>query len=88
MSAARAWPLWHEAGLQTPRRRPRERVTGSIPRSLPSNQANQVWSYDFVFGACDNGKPLKCLTIVDEYTRQCLAIDVAGSIRTNRVKKC
>jgi len=44
-----------------------------------------VWSYDFVFDACANGQSLKCLTVVDEYTRQCLAIDVAGSIRAGRV---
>lgn len=38
-----------------------------------------------MFDACANGQQLKCLTIVDEYTRECLAIDVAGSIRANRV---
>ncbi|KWT84292.1 Mobile element protein [Variovorax sp. WDL1] len=37
MSAARAWRLWHEAGLQIARRRPRKRVAGSLPRPLPSN---------------------------------------------------
>ena len=35
--------------------------------------------------ACANGQQLKCLTIVDEWTRECLAIDVAGSIRSERV---
>src|SRR5690606_743774 len=85
MSAARAWRLWHEAGLQIPRRQARKRIAGSRLRPLPSSQANQVWSYDFVFDACANGQQLKCLTIVDEYTRECLAIDVAGSIRANRV---
>ena len=39
---------------------------------------NHVWAYDFVFDACANGQQLKCLTIVDEWTRECLAIDVAG----------
>ena len=46
---------------------------------------NSVWAYDFVFDGCANGQQLKCLTIVDEYTRECLAIDVAGSIRSGRV---
>ncbi|MCP1677219.1 transposase InsO family protein [Natronocella acetinitrilica] len=46
---------------------------------------NQVWAYDFVFDACANGQKLKCLTVIDEYTRECLAIDVAGSIRSARV---
>ena len=45
----------------------------------------QVWAYDFVFDACANGQQLKCLTVVDEYTRESLAIDVAGSIRSGRV---
>jgi putative transposase len=47
--------------------------------------ANHVWAYDFLFDACANGQSLKCLTIVDEWTRECLAIDVAGSIRSRRV---
>ena len=46
---------------------------------------NSVWCYDFVFDSCANGQQLKCLTVVDEYTRECLAIDVAGSIRSKRV---
>jgi hypothetical protein len=44
-----------------------------------------VWCYDFVFDACANGQQVKCLTVVDEFTRECLAIDVAGSIRSRRV---
>jgi putative transposase len=47
--------------------------------------ANQVWAYDFVFDTCANGQSLKCLTVIDEFTRECLAIDVAGSIRSGRV---
>jgi putative transposase len=38
-----------------------------------------------VYDACANGQQLKCLTIIDEYTRECLAIDVCGSIRSARV---
>jgi len=52
---------------------------------LPATGAAQVWAYDFVFDACANGQQLKCLTVIDEYTRECLAIDVAGSIRSARV---
>ena len=44
-----------------------------------------MWAYDFVFDTCANGQTLKCLTIVDEWTRECLAIDVAGGIRSVRV---
>jgi putative transposase len=85
MSADRTYRLWRKAGLQIPRKRPRRRVAASRPRPQAPTMANQVWAYDFVFDACANGQQLKCLTVVDEYTRECLAIDVAGSIRSHRV---
>jgi len=83
MSASRAERLWRKAGLQLPRRRPRRRIAASRPR--PPRAANHVWAYDFVFDACANGQQIKCLTVVDEFTHECLAIDVAGSIRSRRV---
>ena len=52
---------------------------------LPPAEANHVWAYDFVFDTCANNQSLKCLTVIDEYTRECLAIDVAGSIGASRV---
>jgi putative transposase len=85
MSADRAHRIWRQAGLQVPRKRPRRRVSTSRPRPLPATGAGHVWAYDFVFDACANGQQLKCLTVIDEYTRECLAIDVAGSIRSARV---
>ena len=85
MSADRAYRIWKKAGLQVPRRRPRRRVATSRPRPLPATGADQVWAYDFVFDACANGQQLKCLTVIDEFTRECLAIDVAGSLRSGRV---
>ncbi len=85
MSSDRAWRLWRLAGLQVPRKRPRRRVSVHRPRPQPATAARHVWAYDFVFDACANGQQLKCLTVIDEYTRECLAIDVAGSIRSGRV---
>jgi putative transposase len=85
MGKERAHRLWCIAGLQLPRRRPRRGVATSRPRPLPPIGPNQVWAYDFVHDACANGQKLKCLTVIDEFTRECLAIDVAGSIRSARV---
>jgi putative transposase len=85
MSVDRTHRLWRQAGLQVPRRRPRRRVATTRPRPVPSMTANHVWAYDFVFDGCANGQLLKCLTIIDEFTRECLAIDVAGGIRSTRV---
>jgi putative transposase len=85
MSPDRAHRLWRLHALQVPRKRPRRRVAMHRPRPLPATGVGQVWAYDFVFDACANGQQLKCLTVIDEYTRECLAIDVAGSIRSGRV---
>ena len=85
MSTDRAHRLWRLHKLQVPRKRPRRRVAAGRPRPLPAMAVGQVWAYDFLFDACANGQQLKCLTVVDEFSRECLAIDVAGSIRSGRV---
>lgn len=85
MGPDRCYRIWRKAGLQVPKKRRRRRAAANRPRPLAPTRANEVWAYDFVFDACANGQQLKCLTIVDEFTRECLAIDVAGSIRSHRV---
>jgi putative transposase len=85
MSPERMYRLWRKERLQVPRRRPRRRVATSRPRPLPPTGANHVWAYDFVFDSCANGQQLKCLSVVNEWTREALATDVAGSIRSGRV---
>ena len=85
MGADRAHRLWRQAALQVPRRRPRRRVATQRPRPVPATGANHVWAYDFVFDTCANGQTLKMLTVIDEWTRESLAIDVAGGIRSGRV---
>lgn len=85
MSADRAYRLWRTAKLQVPRKRPRKRIATGRPRPLPPTAQNDVWAIDFVFDHCADGRQIKCLTVVDEWTCECLAIDVAGSIRSRRV---
>ena len=85
MSVGRAYRLWRVAGLQVPRKRPRKRVAAARPRPQAPCGPNQVWSYDFVFDHCANGQQLKCLTVTDEFTKEGLAIDVDGRIRSPRV---
>jgi putative transposase len=85
MSPGRAQRLWRTAGLQVPRRRPRRRLAASRPRPSPATGPNHIWTYDFVFDACANGQQFKCLTVVDEYTHEALAIEVDSSIRGRRV---
>jgi putative transposase len=85
MSPGRAYRLWQQAGLQVPRRRRRKGVAAASPRPQAPRGPNQVWSYDFVFDHCANGQQLKCLTVTDEFTKEGLAIDVDGRIRSARV---
>jgi putative transposase len=85
MSFGRAHRLWRRAQLQVPRKRPRKRIATGRPRPNAPTGANQVWSYDFVFDWAANGQQLKCLTVTDEWTKEGLAIEVDGSIRSGRV---
>jgi len=85
MSPGRAHRLWRVAKLQVPRKRPRKRIASSRPRPQTPTGPNQVWAFDFVFDACADGRQLKCLTVEDEFTKEGLAIEVDGRIRSRRV---
>jgi putative transposase len=71
--------IWRQEGLKVPKKQPRRGRLwlndGSCLRLRPA-WPNHVWSYDFVADRTSDGRPLKMLTVVDEYTRECLAIDV------------
>lgn len=79
--------LWRTAQLQVPkRRRSRRRVAGAAaPTPTQATHPGHVWTYDFVQDACLNGTKLKLLPIVDEFTRECLAIEVATGMAAERV---
>jgi transposase InsO family protein len=72
--------IWRREGLKVPARQtPRGRLwlaDGSCVRLRPE-RANHIWSYDFVSATTHDGRTLRLLTVIDEYTRECLAIQVA-----------
>lgn len=72
--------IWRQEGLKVPQKQPRRRRLwlndGSCIRLRPGWR-DHVWSYDFVTDRTSDGRSLKILTIMDEYTRECLAIHVA-----------
>ena len=84
MGKERCARLWAKAELQVPRKRRSKRVS-SKRQPMAATRRNSVWCYDFVHDACANGQKLKCLTVVDEFTKECLAIEVASSIRSAKV---
>lgn len=80
--------LWRQEGLKVPAKQPKRGrlwlADGSIVRRR-AEHPNHVWSYDFVFDRTADGRPLRMLTIVDEYSRVCLSIDVAGRLNSRDV---
>lgn len=78
--------IYREAGLAV-RRRKRKRIGPVERRPLPKPAAANIsWSMDFVSDGLADGRRLRCLTIVDDCTRECLAIEVDTSITGTRVK--
>jgi putative transposase len=75
--------LWRAEGLKVPQRQRKRRRLGSSEGGTQRRRAsrrNEVWSYDFVFDQTADGRPLKVLPVVDEYTRECLALVVGRSL--------
>ena len=80
--------LWRREGLKVPSRQPkRGRLwlnDGSCVRLRPAHR-DHVWSYDFVATRTSDGRPLRLLNVVDEFTRECLSIDVARRLTSDDV---
>jgi len=80
--------IWRQEGLKVPKKQPkRGRLwlnDGSCVRLRPQH-ADHVWAYDFVLARTHDGRALRMLTLVDEFTRECLAIDVARRLDSEDV---
>ncbi len=80
--------IWREEGLKVPVKQPRRGRLylndGSCIR-LRSCWKNHVWSYDFVLDRLKSGKKIRMLTVIDEYSRKCLAIRVGSSLKSDDV---
>jgi putative transposase len=80
--------LWREHGLKVPQKQRKKRRLGCSANGITRRRAehrNQVWSYDFIEDRTADGRRLKLLTVVDEFTRECLTIEVERSIRSKDV---
>ncbi len=80
--------LWRQEGLNVPQKQQKRRRLGSRARGCGRWRAqhkDQVWSYDFVEDQTADGRKLKLLPVVDEYTRECLTIEVDRRLRAQDV---
>lgn len=88
MNHKRVERLWRREGLKVPAKQPKRKrlwlADGSCVRLRPAYR-DHIWSYDFVQDRTSDGRPLKMLTLIDEHSRECLAIDVARSLRRQDV---
>lgn len=83
----RIYRLWRQEGLKVPQKQHKKRRLGMSANSCVRRKAeymNHVWAWDFVHDRTTNGRPLKCLSIVDEYTRECVALEVDRSITAEK----
>ena len=80
--------IWRQEGLKVPQKQPKRRRLwlndGSCIRLRPEYK-DHVWSYDFLADRTCDGRPFRVLTILDEYTRECLAISVERRITSQDV---
>jgi putative transposase len=76
--------VWRLLGLHVRKKKRRKIRTGQA-RVFAATGPNQVWAYDFTLDRCANGQALKSLSIVDEWTRECVAIEVGSSLTALRV---
>lgn len=80
--------IWRQEGLKVPGKQPkRGRLwlnDGSCVR-LRAGHKNHVWSYDFVHDRTADGRPIKILTLIDEYTRECLSLLVGRKLNSHNV---
>ena len=79
LSQKRVYRAWKQLDM-APKTRFRKKRTGTPVPGSPT-VPNEVWSLDFVHDSCLNGTKLKILAVIDEFTRECLALEAAASIK-------
>lgn len=81
----RVYRLWKQERLARKKTRKKRRTGATVP--LAATRANQVWCLDFCHDACLNGSKLKVLAVKDEFTRECLALEVATRLNSHSVRQ-
>jgi len=87
-SVGRVHRLWRRHDLRVPKKTVRRRRPGDSSNAVIRRRAehiDHIWCWDFVKDQTTDGRPFKVLTIVDEFTRECLALEVGRSIRSGQV---
>lgn len=84
----RVYRLWCQEGLKVRKKQRKRRYTGGSENACHRRRPqyyNHIWSYDFLSERLENGRLIKLLVVLDEFTRECLAIDVCRNIQGKEV---
>jgi putative transposase len=81
----RVWRLWKQEGLCVKKRPKKRRAKTGQSVPCQATHPNHVWTCDFLYDSCLSGTKLKLLTVEDEFTRECLWIEVATSLPATKV---
>ena len=85
---SRVFRLWRREGLKVPQKKRKRRRLGTSANGCHRRRAegpNDVWCWDFIFDRTESGSQLKWLSVIDEYTRECLALKVDRGITSSDV---
>lgn len=85
LNVKRVHRLWKLEKLGRMKRYRKKRTGDTVP--VAASRPNQVWCLDFCFDTCLSGSRLKILAVKDEFTKECLALEVATSFRSMRVQR-
>jgi putative transposase len=81
----RVYRLWVQEGLKVPKKQRKKRAIGNRDGACQQRQTlhkDHVWTWDFIFDRTANGRSVKILSIVDEFTRECLALEVSRTFKS------
>ena len=85
----RVYRIWRQGGLRVPQKRgKKKRYNGNGLNACdrrPAQYMNHIWSYDIMEDRLENGRKVRILNVIDEFTRECLACEVAVSIKQHDV---
>jgi putative transposase len=84
----RVYRIWRQEGLKVPKKKRKKRSLGVAANGchrLRATHANHVWSWDFIYDKTESGRALKLFTIVDEFTRRCITLDVSRSFKARDI---
>lgn len=84
----RVWRLWKQEGFKVPQKQGKKRRLGCSANGIVrhrSRHKDHVWAWDFIHDRDQRNRPLKWFTLIDEYTRECLALEVERSMTSVEV---